>query len=408
VSNPSMVDWDQVERLREKGWDWKRIAQDPKVGFHADSGVSDEGRALRALYYQRRSRAERKPSPKSAKRAADEEAKRSTWTMARIGYLVAPLLGIWFLVAYLAPSPVGLILPAIPWLALGFAVAAFILAFGLWRAKGARWSKLYRTTLTYGIVTGLALVGITAAAGILIFGCPYLPPAASLTTQSASGQPSGNSELNIPPWTSGSMHPWQDGGKPVLYFYGASWCPYCSAGSWAIYKALSEFGSLSGQYTSYSSSSDVYAGTPEMVLGNAQLSSSTISFQVSEDLGGVDGTFPGTSNCYQQAYVAAYSGSSIPFVVVNGQYIHGGSQLVAPTLLSTWSYGSSGGTGATTVLTSVNSESGQPWNVVQVQAWWIMAFLVKSTGDSVSQLATQYGWSSTTAAGVSSDYNQIV
>ncbi len=404
-----MVDWDQVDRLREKGWDWKRIAQDPKVGFHADPGVSDEGRALRALYYRRRSREERKPSPKGSKRAAEEEAQKTTWTLARIGYLTTPLLAIWFVVAYFVPSPVGLILPAIPWLALGLAVVAFILAFGLWRAKGARWSKLYRHTVTYGIVTGLVLVGVVAATAYLVFGCPFLPSASSLATQSASGQPNGDSTLNIPAWTSGTMHPWQDSGKPVLYFYGASWCPFCSAGSWAIYKALIEFGSLSGQYTSFSSSSDVDAGTPEMVLANAQLSSSTVSFQVNEDTSSVDGTFPGTSNCYQQAYVSAYSGGSIPFVVVNGQYIHGGSQLIAPTLLSTWSNGNTGGTGAATVNSQVMSESGPAWNVVQFQAWWIMAFLVKSTGQSVAQLATQVtpNWTGATMNAVSADLNQI-
>ena len=193
-----MVDWDQVDRLREKGWDWKRIAQDPKVGFHADPGVSDEGRALRALYYRRRSREERKPSPKGSKRAAEEEAQKTTWTLARIGYLTTPLLAIWFVVAYFVPSPVGLILPAIPWLALGLAVVAFILAFGLWRAKGARWSKLYRHTVTYGIVTGLVLVGVVAATAYLVFGCPFLPSASSLATQSASGQPNGDGPLNIP------------------------------------------------------------------------------------------------------------------------------------------------------------------------------------------------------------------
>jgi glutaredoxin len=400
-----MVDWDQVDRLREKGWDWKRIARDPKVGFHADSGVTDEGRALRALYYQRRSRQERKPSPKGSKRVAEEEAKKSSWTMARIGYLVTPLLGIWFIVAYVAPSPVGLILPAIPWLALGLAVAAFILAFGLWRAKGSRWSTLYRKTLTYGAVTGLVLVGVVAATAILLFGCPYLPPSASLATQSASGQPNSDSTLDIPPWTSGTMHPWQDGGKPVLYFYGASWCPYCSAASWAIYKALIEFGSLSGEYTSYSSSTDYAPGTPEMVLASASLSSSTIAFEVSEYTGGVDGTFPGTSDCYQSAYVAAYSSSSIPFLVINGQYIHGGAQLIAPTLLS--SYTNSGATTVQGQVVSEETSSGSAWNVVQFQAWWIMAFLAKSTGESVSQLSTQYGWSTATTSAVSTDYNQI-
>jgi hypothetical protein len=41
-----MVDWDRVEQLRSKGWDWERIAADPKVGFHPEASVHDEiGRA---------------------------------------------------------------------------------------------------------------------------------------------------------------------------------------------------------------------------------------------------------------------------------------------------------------------------------------------------------------------------
>ncbi|HZY69921.1 MAG TPA: hypothetical protein VFF67_03685, partial [Thermoplasmata archaeon] len=57
-----MVDWEAVERLRSKGWDWDRIAGDAKVGFQADEGAGDPGRALRVLYYQRRSKAKRRPS----------------------------------------------------------------------------------------------------------------------------------------------------------------------------------------------------------------------------------------------------------------------------------------------------------------------------------------------------------
>ena len=56
----SMVDWDLVDKRRAKGWDWDRIAADPKVGFHAEA-VRRRARTRRSgsLYYQRRSKAKR-------------------------------------------------------------------------------------------------------------------------------------------------------------------------------------------------------------------------------------------------------------------------------------------------------------------------------------------------------------
>jgi hypothetical protein len=388
-----MVDWDRVEELRSKGWDWDRIARDPKVGFHPEASVREPGHALRALYHRQKSRERRQgppPEKKVSKRAAEELERK--WTLKRIGYLLVPVAGIWCALAYVAPSPIGLVLPAVPYLALILAVAAFVLVFALWRSTGARWTKVYRSTVISGVVLGLVVAGMIGIVGALVFGCPYLPPTSTATSQSSG-------------WTSYSVSPWHENGLPVVYFYGASWCPYCSASSWAIWKALTEFGSLSGAYTDYSSSSDVDPGTPEMVLTSVQFSSTTVAFQVSEDTSGVDGTFPGTSSCYQQAYVTAYSGGSIPFVVVNGQYVHGGSSLIDPAALSNWAAG-----GATAVENAVASESTaamSPWLVVQSQAWWVMAFMAKSTGDSVSALASQYHWSSATQSAVASDLNLI-
>ena len=405
-----MVDWDRVEELRSKGWDWDRIAADPKVAFHPDASVQDPGRALRGLYHRQRSREGRRgetpaaPNPKKLK-----EEKESQWTLARIGYLATPIFGLWLLFAYLAPSPVGLVLAAFPWLALATAVAAFLLLFGLWRTSGARWSKPFRTTLVWGVVLGLVVSGVIALTGTLLFGCPYLPPQSSLATQSASGTGSGSAQ--IAPWLSGTMRAWQDNGRPVVFFYGAEWCPYCSAGSWAIYKALSEFGNASNPAAalSYSDPNDVYASTPEVVLTyvGANYSSQWISFQVSEYVGTPSGhTFPGTSNCYQSAYVGAYSGGSIPFLTVNGQYIHGGSQLIYPQDLATWA-----GSGASTVLTAVQTESGAAWTAVQFQSYWVMAFIAKSiqssSGVSVTQLASDLKWSSATRTGVQDDLNAI-
>jgi len=405
-----MVDWDRVEELRSKGWDWDRIAADSKVGFHPDASVQDAGRALRGLYHRHRSREDRRgeapstPSPKKLK-----EEKESRWSIARVGFLLTPVFGLWMLFAYVAPSPVGIIIGWFPWLALATAVAAFLLCFGLWRTSGARWSKPFRTTLIYGVVLGLVVSGVIGLTGYVVFGCPYLPPTSSLTTQSASG--TGSGAATIAPWMSGNMRAWQDNGKPVVFFYGASWCPYCSAGSWAIYRALVSFGNATGAGSSlyYSDPGDVYASTPEILLSfvAANYSSQWISFQVSEYVGTPTGhTFPGTSNCYQSAYVNAYSGGSIPFLVVNGQYVHGGSQLVYPQDLATWA-----GTGAGTVLSSVEAINGSPWSAVSFQSYWIMAFITKSvesaTGTSFNQLASDLHWNSTLQTGIQSDLNAI-
>src|SRR5580658_7572253 len=311
-----MVDWDRVELLRSRGWDWDRIAADPKVGFHPETSVKDSGRALRGLYHRQKSREGRKGREEPVIRPSkeDKEATERKWNLPRIGYLVTPIIGIWFLLAYVAPSPVGILVPAFPWLAIGFAGAAFVLLFGLLRNPGRRWSPVFRTTLIAGIVLGLFVSGLVGVTGYLAFGCPYLPPASTL-----AGLPG-------PGWAKANVGAWQEGGKPVMYFYGASWCPYCSASSWAIYKALTEFGSVSGAdgAIQFSSLSDVYAGTPEIVIANLGFSSSTVSLVVTEDTSGVDGTFPGTNNCFEQAYVGAYSAGSIPFLVVNGQYVHEG------------------------------------------------------------------------------------
>jgi Domain of unknown function (DUF929) len=390
-----MVDWDRVEQLRAKGWDWDRIANDPKVGFHPETSVKDPGRALRGLYHRQKSREGRldTPAPRSPKK--EEATAERRWTLPRIGYLLTPLVGIWFLLAFIAPSPVGILVPAIPWLAIGLAVAAFVLLFGLLRTPGKRWTPMFRSTLLAGIALGLVVSAMVGVTGYLAFGCPYLPPSSTL-----GGLPG-------PGWTQANVAAWQDGGKPVLYFYGASWCPFCSAASWSIYKALSEFGSVSGTSLQFSSLSDTDPGTPEIVLASATVSSSTISFVVDEDTSGVDETFPGTSNCFQQAYVSAYSGDSIPFVVINGQYIHGGTYIIYPPDLSAYTYSSTGGTGASTMLSQVQSENGSGWNVVSTQAWWMMAFLTKASGDSVTTLASEYHWSATTKSEVTSFLSQL-
>jgi thiol-disulfide isomerase/thioredoxin len=391
-----MVDWDRVDELRSKGWDWDRIADDPKVAFHADAAMGRPGRALRALYHRTRRDARRAPDrPPSSNRPSRTGP---GWSLMRGGYLAVPFAGIWFLLAYVAPSPVGLILPALPWIGLILAVAAFVLLFALWRTTGGkRWTPVFRTTLISGIVLGLIFSGAVALVGAFVFGCPYLPPSSSLSATPA------------PDWKTGSMPLWTEGGKPVVYFYGASWCPYCSASSWSIWKALTEFGTVSGAVPGYSfAGAEVYPHTPEIILANATLNSPSIAFQVTEYNGPTDGVTLGTSSCVQQGYLVAYSGGSIPFVVVGGKYVHGGATLNNPKAFENYT-SINDSNGAPTVEMQVRNETGQGWTGAQAQAWWIMAMLVKELNEPVSTLAADVTphWSPSTVANVTADLNLL-
>ncbi len=53
-----MTNWDRVQKQRSRGRSWSQIADDPKVEFDPPAG-SASGRALKALYFQRKARGNR-------------------------------------------------------------------------------------------------------------------------------------------------------------------------------------------------------------------------------------------------------------------------------------------------------------------------------------------------------------
>jgi hypothetical protein len=396
-----MVDWDRVAQLRSKGWEWDEIAEDPKVGFTADAGSGDPGRALRVLYHRRRGK-DGPNDPPGKKGSRSLETVESKWNLLRVGYVLVPVVAVWFVVAFLAPSPVGLILPAIPYIALILAGVALLLIYAILKSE-KRWTKVYRNTVIAGVVLGLVFTGVVGLTGSLVFGCPYLLPSTS-----------GSNPGGAPGWAHYGNSAWHDSGKTVVFFYGATWCPYCSAGSWTIWKALQQYGVVTPNppLTGYSSLSDVYAGTPEVYLASTGVTSNNISFQVSEDTSGVDGTFPGTSNCYQAAYVSSYSGSAIPFLVVNGQWIHAGTPIINPSYLTPWnSANSSNSGGASTVYSQVQAQNGSAWNILSTQTHWTMAFIAVSCGATnsagVTWLGTNYKWTPATVQAVTNDVAAI-
>lgn len=358
-----MADWDRVERLRSRGWDWDRIASDEKVDFHADEGAGDPGRALRALYYQRRSKAQRRPTGGSKDGEASgggRDPDKPRLTLVRFGYVLVPLAATWLLLAYLFPSPVGVYVSAIPDLAILLFVAAGILGFGLLRTAD-RWNPAMRNAAAIGCVLGLVIAG---GVGLVAYsqGCPNL-------TSSTQAEPFSFQKANNAAW--------QDNGAPVFFFYGASGCPFCSASSWSIWYALQAFGSVSGVTYGYSSHTDEFPDTPEIIIQGLSVQSKYVALESAENLNG-QAVGPTPGSCIQQAYVSAYDSKGIPFIVLNGQYFHQ-TTLVDPTPLA-------GMTGPQ-VMGQMQNQSGAAWDAISPAAYWMMAFLVKLNNGEPSNVA---------------------
>ena len=358
-----MVDWDTVERRRSKGWDWGRIASDPRVDFHAEEGAGDPGRALRALYYQRRSKSRRGSSAAERGPRGDAEPE-NRWNLVRVAALLAPMFAGWFVLAYVFPSPVGAFLSAIPVLVILMLLSIALLGFALLRTA-ERWTPAIRNSLVAGAVLGLVLAGSFGLVAV-VSGCPTL-------TATTSSEPGGFVKAANPLWS--------DGGTPVFFFYGSIACPYCAASSWSMAYALGQFGTLTGTHFDRSSPTDSAGpNTPEVVLAGATLQSRWVSLHVAESTDNQTITAAPTSGCVESAYLSAYDpGPSIPFVVIGGQYIHVGA-LVAPSKLA--------GLSPAQVQAQIFNQSGPAWDAISPTAFLLEAFLVKANGGQPASVAS--------------------
>ncbi|HEV2519868.1 MAG TPA: DUF929 family protein [Thermoplasmata archaeon] len=369
-----MVDWDLVDKRRAKGWDWDRIASDPKTGFHAEEGAGDPGRALRAVYYQRKSKSRRAAGDSDRPDRGDGEGgpDRGYSLFAWVGFVLGPLCLIWFALALVFPSPVGAYVAAIPWIGILVAAAVLVLAYGLLKSV-ERWNRSLRAALVIGVVLGFVVAGAMAGLAVLQ-GCPTL-------SASTSSEPIG--------WEKARNTAWTVGGAPVLFFYGSVACPYCSASSWSIAGALSALGTFSGGYPGHSDNNpNDIPNTPEIVLASATEVSQYVALHVDESTDDTQIAVPATPSCVDQAYVSAYDATgSIPFVVIGGVYLHVGT-LVDPTQLRTVPGDATSAPDTyASVQGQINNQSGPAWNAISPQMYLMEAFLVKLNNGQPSGLA---------------------
>jgi hypothetical protein len=102
-----MTDWERVAKLRTKGVSWEVVARDEKVGFHPPDG-SNDGRALKAIYYRRKSNTSRshqvRPGTPSKRKAlyATGIAPRTRWAIG--GIALAGFAVIILVIVFVFPS----------------------------------------------------------------------------------------------------------------------------------------------------------------------------------------------------------------------------------------------------------------------------------------------------------------
>jgi hypothetical protein len=136
------------------------------------------------------------------------------------------------------------------------------------------------------------------------------------------------------------------GGRPVVLYIGAEYCPFCAAQRWPLAIALARFGTFSGVYASHSAVDDVYPATPTISFHQVSYRSDYLSFTGVETASNVRGgggyqpmdTLTATQqqllNSFDRPpYVTAASAGAIPFMVFGDGYLQAGASF-DPSLLA--------------------------------------------------------------------------
>lgn len=116
------------------------------------------------------------------------------------------------------------------------------------------------------------------------------------------------------------------GGKSLVYFMGAGFCPFCAAERWAIVKALERFGKWEGLAEDKSAGHDEkYLNVPTFSLARAKYSSSHVEFAGKET---ADRNFEPLQELDDSDFeiLDMYNPDQmIPFLLVDGQYMQVGA-----------------------------------------------------------------------------------
>jgi len=139
-------------------------------------------------------------------------------------------------------------------------------------------------------------------------------------SQSGYGNVNQTLMKRMEPSTGGS---YTSGGKPIILYVGADYCPYCAFQRWPLVMALMRFGNFSSLDYMLSSPTDVYANSPTFTFYGSKYTSNYIIFQGYELQDRSENTLQTLPSNYSSVF--QHFGGAYPFIDFANQYVVSGS-----------------------------------------------------------------------------------
>jgi hypothetical protein len=171
---------------------------------------------------------------------------------------------------------------------------------------------------------GLAMVALVIGAAVALFfarggGSGADATAASGSLPAGSQRPTNAASVALGQVRRESGEPLLDGGRPLVFFMGAEWCPFCASERWALVEATSRFGRWSGLGELRSrEGQDYFAALATYDLTQATYTSKYLSLRHKE-VATVDGDSLQKLGSFEEGLVDEYDEEgSVPFLFASG------------------------------------------------------------------------------------------
>jgi thiol-disulfide isomerase/thioredoxin len=169
---------------------------------------------------------------------------------------------------------------------------------------------------------GLAMVALVIGAAVALFfarGGGADATAASGSVPVGSHRPTNAASVALGQVRRESGEPLLDGGRPLVFFMGAEWCPFCASERWALVEATSRFGRWSGLGELRSrEGQDYFAALATYDLTQATYTSKYLSLRHKE-VATVDGDSLQKLGPFEEGLVDEYDEEgSVPFLFASG------------------------------------------------------------------------------------------
>jgi thiol-disulfide isomerase/thioredoxin len=171
---------------------------------------------------------------------------------------------------------------------------------------------------------GLAMVALVIGGAVALFlvrgGSGGDATAASGSVPAGTERPADAASVALDQVRRASGEPLLDGGKPLVFFMGAEWCPFCASERWALVEATSRFGRWSGLRELQSrSGQDFFPSLSTYDLAGATYTSEYLSLRHKE-VATVDGEPLQQLGSFEERLVDGYDTlGSVPFLFAAGR-----------------------------------------------------------------------------------------